>query len=206
VELRGLEPLTPTLPGAGRRRDQARWDANGCVAGVAGTATVVTVVVKTVVGSLSDTAALLRLPHTQRSCADDRMRQGWRSHHAVTSEPPGRSPALCGAMPGSRPPRSLTTRARATIRREHCAIEATHCGPVHGPSWCADPAGVARALDAATDLIEELLSGSTPRPLSPGWTAAIEGGLPRRQGRRAAVGCHDENTAGAPFTLTLRMP
>jgi hypothetical protein len=51
VELRGLEPLTPTLPGAGRRSNQARSAANGHVGGVAGRAIVVTVVVKTVVGS-----------------------------------------------------------------------------------------------------------------------------------------------------------
>jgi hypothetical protein len=54
VELRGLEPLTPTLPGAGRRSNQARSAANGRVGGVAGTATVVTVVVKTVVRSNDD--------------------------------------------------------------------------------------------------------------------------------------------------------
>ena len=46
VELRGLEPLTPTLPGAGRRSNQARSAANGRVGGVAGTAIVVTVVVR----------------------------------------------------------------------------------------------------------------------------------------------------------------
>src|ERR1700694_505349 len=51
LELRGFEPLTPTLPGAGRRSNQARSAANGRVGGVAGTATVVTVVVKTVVRS-----------------------------------------------------------------------------------------------------------------------------------------------------------
>ena len=45
------EPLTPTLPGAGRRSNQARSAANGRVGGVAGRATVVTVVVKTVVRS-----------------------------------------------------------------------------------------------------------------------------------------------------------
>jgi hypothetical protein len=44
-------PLTATLPGAGRCSDQARSVANGRVGGVAGTATVVTVVVKTVVRS-----------------------------------------------------------------------------------------------------------------------------------------------------------
>ena len=43
--------MTPTLPGAGRPSDQARSAANGRVGGVAGTATVVTVVVKTVVRS-----------------------------------------------------------------------------------------------------------------------------------------------------------
>ena len=51
VELRGLEPLTPTLPGAGRRRNLARSVANGRIGGVAGTATVVIVVVKVVVRS-----------------------------------------------------------------------------------------------------------------------------------------------------------
>ena len=50
-ELTGLDPVTPTLPGAGRRSNQARSAANGRVGGVAGTATVVTVVVKTVVRS-----------------------------------------------------------------------------------------------------------------------------------------------------------
>jgi hypothetical protein len=51
VELRGLEPLTPTLPAAGRHRDLARLAANGRVGGIAGAAAVVTVVVKTVVRS-----------------------------------------------------------------------------------------------------------------------------------------------------------
>jgi hypothetical protein len=51
VELRGLEPLTPTLPGAGRSRDQARWVHLRAVAVVVEGATVVTVVVTTVVKS-----------------------------------------------------------------------------------------------------------------------------------------------------------
>jgi hypothetical protein len=54
--------LTPRLPGAGRRRDQARWDANGRVGGVAGIANVVTVVVKTVVRS----RVAARLRHATR--------------------------------------------------------------------------------------------------------------------------------------------
>jgi hypothetical protein len=49
VELRGLEPLTPTLPAAGRVRDQARWCRFGVVAVVVEGATVVAVVVKNVV-------------------------------------------------------------------------------------------------------------------------------------------------------------
>ena len=42
--------------------------------------TVVIVVLSTVVRSRCETAALPPLPHTRRSCADDRMCQGWRSH------------------------------------------------------------------------------------------------------------------------------
>jgi len=49
VELRGLEPLTPTLPGAGGMRDQARSAANRRVGDVVEAATVVGVVVKTAV-------------------------------------------------------------------------------------------------------------------------------------------------------------
>ena len=55
---------------------------------VSGSPTVVIVVVRTVVSSRCETAALPPLPHTRRSCADDRMCQGWRSHHVVTSKTP----------------------------------------------------------------------------------------------------------------------
>jgi hypothetical protein len=46
------ETLTPTLPGMGRCRDQARYEDFGVVTVVAGGATVVTVVVRTVVNQL----------------------------------------------------------------------------------------------------------------------------------------------------------
>jgi hypothetical protein len=49
VELRGLEPLTPTLPGAGRVADQARYMHFGAVGDVVEGPSVVTVVVRTVV-------------------------------------------------------------------------------------------------------------------------------------------------------------
>jgi hypothetical protein len=49
VELRGLEPLTPTLPGTGRSRDQARYVHFGAVGDVVEGPTVVTVVVTVVV-------------------------------------------------------------------------------------------------------------------------------------------------------------
>ena len=41
---------------------------------------VVIVVVRSVVSSRFETAAFPPLPHTRRSCPDDRMCQGWRSH------------------------------------------------------------------------------------------------------------------------------
>ena len=44
MELRGLEPLTPTLPGAGRSRDQARSQGFRVVVGVVKGAVVVMVV------------------------------------------------------------------------------------------------------------------------------------------------------------------
>jgi len=47
---------------------------------VSGSPTVVIVVVRSVVSSRCETAAFPPLPHTRRSCADDRMCQGWRSH------------------------------------------------------------------------------------------------------------------------------
>jgi hypothetical protein len=80
VELRGLEPLTPTLPGAGSCSNQARLATNGRVGGVAGAATVVVVVVvvKTVVRSGANSATLNASSY-RAICADDRMRQGWRS-------------------------------------------------------------------------------------------------------------------------------
>jgi hypothetical protein len=53
VELRGLEPLTPTLPGAGGIHDQARYDHFRVVVGVVGRATVVRVVVTIVVSDPS---------------------------------------------------------------------------------------------------------------------------------------------------------
>jgi hypothetical protein len=56
VELRGRELVTPTLPGAGRRRDQARPAPNGRVVDVVETAIVVAVVVRIVVISRSGTA------------------------------------------------------------------------------------------------------------------------------------------------------
>jgi hypothetical protein len=49
VELRGLEPLTPTLPGPGRSRDQARYAHFRAVGDVVEGPTVVTVVVRIVV-------------------------------------------------------------------------------------------------------------------------------------------------------------
>jgi hypothetical protein len=51
---RVLELLTPTLPGAGGRREQAVWAARCAVVGVAERATVVSVVVKTVVNAPYD--------------------------------------------------------------------------------------------------------------------------------------------------------
>src|ERR1700733_6274752 len=36
VELTGLEPVTPTLPGTGRPSDRARWAAKGRLGGVVG--------------------------------------------------------------------------------------------------------------------------------------------------------------------------
>jgi hypothetical protein len=78
VELRGLEPLTPTLPGAGSCSNQARLAANGRVGGVAGAATVVVVVVKTVV-RFGANSATLNASSYRAICADDRTRQGWRS-------------------------------------------------------------------------------------------------------------------------------
>ena len=49
VELRGLEPLTPTLPGTGRAAEQAVQAHFWAVVGVVGVVTVVRVVVKIVV-------------------------------------------------------------------------------------------------------------------------------------------------------------
>jgi hypothetical protein len=54
VELRGFEPLTPTLPGAGGPREQAAWAAGCTAVGVVERATVVSVVVKIVVNAPSD--------------------------------------------------------------------------------------------------------------------------------------------------------
>jgi hypothetical protein len=48
VELRGLEPLTPTLPGAGRASEQAVYQVRSAVVGVVRRATVVSVVVRIV--------------------------------------------------------------------------------------------------------------------------------------------------------------
>src|SRR5271156_3557107 len=78
VELTGLDPVTPTLPGAGRYRDEARLAANGRVGGGAGAATVVIVVVKTVVRSGANSATLNASSYPAIR-ADDRMRQGSRS-------------------------------------------------------------------------------------------------------------------------------
>jgi hypothetical protein len=49
VELRGIEPLTPTLPGPGKACDQAKWDPRSGVAGVVRRVTVARVVVRSVV-------------------------------------------------------------------------------------------------------------------------------------------------------------
>ena len=49
VELRGLEPLTPTLPGTSITPEQAGYGQNPAVVGVFGGVTVVRVVVKIVV-------------------------------------------------------------------------------------------------------------------------------------------------------------
>ena len=49
--IRGIEPLTPTLPGPGRGREQAVWRAERRVVGVVRRATVVSVVVKVVVNA-----------------------------------------------------------------------------------------------------------------------------------------------------------
>jgi hypothetical protein len=51
VELRGLEPLTPTLPGRGTSSEQGVEKARGPVSDVVRHVPVVTVVVKTVVGT-----------------------------------------------------------------------------------------------------------------------------------------------------------
>src|SRR5271157_134550 len=51
VELRGLEPLTPTLPGVGTLPEQARCRDAGRVVDVAGAGAVVSVVVKSVVSA-----------------------------------------------------------------------------------------------------------------------------------------------------------
>ena len=53
-----------------------RWRCRGALS----SPTVVIVVLSTVVRSWCETAVLPPLPHTRRSCADDRMCQGWRSH------------------------------------------------------------------------------------------------------------------------------
>jgi hypothetical protein len=71
VELRGLEPLTPTLPGPGRNREQARCSRFASVGVVVEGAIVVTVVVKIVVSqtaSLSTPARALSAPGGS-SCA-----------------------------------------------------------------------------------------------------------------------------------------
>jgi hypothetical protein len=63
VELRGLEPLTPTLPGAGKSRDKAQLVPFGAVVGVVKGPTVVRVVVRTVgkkFTSASSYSAILR--------------------------------------------------------------------------------------------------------------------------------------------------
>ena len=62
----GGRPLTPTLPGAGDGAEQAVWQAEGRVADVVRCATVVRVVVKTVVSPGSDLVSLGRC--TARSC------------------------------------------------------------------------------------------------------------------------------------------
>jgi hypothetical protein len=49
VELRGFEPLTPTLPGASESAEQARCGARTSVVDVVRRVTVVTVVVRMVV-------------------------------------------------------------------------------------------------------------------------------------------------------------
>jgi hypothetical protein len=51
VELRGFEPLTPTLPGPSTAPEHAGFGHFHRVVGVTEAASVVTVVVKTVVGS-----------------------------------------------------------------------------------------------------------------------------------------------------------
>jgi hypothetical protein len=51
VELKGLEPLTPTLPDRGTSSEQGVEKARGPVADAARHVPVVTVVVKTVVGT-----------------------------------------------------------------------------------------------------------------------------------------------------------
>ena len=56
VELRGLEPLTPTLPGTGRPAEQEGYGQIPVAVGVFGGVTVVGVVVKTVVVDLADPA------------------------------------------------------------------------------------------------------------------------------------------------------
>ena len=61
---------TATLPGPGRSRDQARWAANGRVGGVAEAATVVTVVVRTVVSFRCEYSGTSTACSYPRSCAD----------------------------------------------------------------------------------------------------------------------------------------
>ena len=53
MELRGLEPLTPTLPGTGITPEQAGYGRNPAVVAVFGGVTVVSVVVKIVVSTVT---------------------------------------------------------------------------------------------------------------------------------------------------------
>jgi len=84
-QLRGLEPLTPTLPGPGSHCDQARYAVNGGVAGVVDAAVVGTVVVRVVVrprvARVLSTEGLTDRPAPYRTSeklvAPSRQRVGW---------------------------------------------------------------------------------------------------------------------------------
>jgi hypothetical protein len=90
-EALGTQPLHVVF-GASQWPGSARSNLSPATPERSGVATTArTRVVRTVVGSRCETAAP-SLPHTRRSCADDRMRHGWRSHCGVTSKTPFTQP------------------------------------------------------------------------------------------------------------------